>query len=94
MLGIDQSQKSPELAELLDRLIPEQVKELENYMERIKGEYLQKILDQVNIQNTEYFENLACEYTMQLQQIEEGSEINFDDHPCFGKDADAAETQE
>jgi hypothetical protein len=64
MLGIDQSQKSPELAELLDRLIPEQVKELENYMERIKGEYLQKILDQVNIQNTEYFENLACEYTM------------------------------
>jgi len=64
MLGIDQSQKSPELSELQSKLIPEQVKELENYMERIKAEYLQKILDQVNIQNTEYFENLACEYTL------------------------------
>ena len=94
MLGIDQSQKSPELGELMSKLIPEQSKELENYMERIKGEYLQKILDQVNIQNTEYFENLACEYTLQLQGIEEGSEVIFDNHPCFGKDADAPETQE
>jgi hypothetical protein len=49
MLGIDQSQKSPELGELMSKLIPEQSKELENYMERIKAEYLQKILDQVNI---------------------------------------------
>jgi len=40
MLGIDQSQKSPELSELQSKLIPEQVKELENYMERIKAEYL------------------------------------------------------
>ena len=36
-------------------------------MERIKSEYLQRILDQVNVQNTEYFENLACEYTLRLE---------------------------
>lgn len=36
------------------------------YMDRIKAEYLQKILEQVNIQNVEYFQNLACEYTLQL----------------------------
>jgi hypothetical protein len=41
-------------------------------MERIKCEYLQKILEQVNLQNMEYFENLACEYTLQLQSIESG----------------------
>jgi hypothetical protein len=33
-------------------------------MERAKAEYLQKILEQVNQQNIEYFENLACEYTI------------------------------
>ena len=32
--------------------------------DRIKAEYLQKILEQVNHQNVEYFENLACEYTL------------------------------
>jgi hypothetical protein len=41
-------------------------------MERIKAEYLQKILDQVNLQNVDYFENLACEYTLQLQMLESG----------------------
>lgn len=40
-------------------------------MERIKSEYLQRILDQVNVQNTEYFENLACEYTLRLEQLKE-----------------------
>ena len=38
-------------------------------MERIKAEYLQKILEQVNNQNIEYFENLACEYTLQYQLL-------------------------
>lgn len=38
-------------------------------MDRIKAEYLQKILDQVNNQNVEYFENLACEYTLQYQLL-------------------------
>ena len=38
-------------------------------MERIKAEYLQKILEQVNNQNIEYFENLACEYTVQYQML-------------------------
>jgi hypothetical protein len=42
-------------------------------MDRIKAEYLQKILEQVNIQNVEYFQNLACEYTLQLQLIESGN---------------------
>ena len=45
-------------------LTKEQKDELTAYMERIKSEYLQKILDQVNHQNIEYFENLACEYTL------------------------------
>ncbi len=43
------------------------------YMDRIKSEYLQKILEQVNIQNVEYFQNLACEYTLQLQLLESGT---------------------
>ena len=34
------------------------------YMKRIKAEYLQKILDQVQIQNVEYYQNLASEYTI------------------------------
>ena len=38
-------------------------------MERIKGEYLQKILEQVNNQNIEYFENLACEYYVQYNNL-------------------------
>ena len=42
-------------------------------MDRIKAEYLQKILEQVNIQNVEYFQNLACEYTLQLQLLESGT---------------------
>jgi len=42
------------------------------YMERIKSEYLQKILDQVNHQNIEYFENLTCEYTLQLKYLLSG----------------------
>jgi hypothetical protein len=58
-------------------------------MERTKSEYLQKILEQVNIQNAEYFENLACEYTLQLQQIEvittEGQDIESATNILFGK---------
>jgi len=92
MLGMEQTtQKTPELFELMEKLTPEQQKELDAYMERIKGEYLQKILDQVNIQNSEYFENLACEYTLQLQQISEGSEVNFSEHLNFGKDTESGE---
>ena len=44
--------------------MPEQKNELEMYMKRIKAEYLQKILDQVQIQNVEYYQNLASEYTI------------------------------
>ena len=50
--------------------------ELEAYMERIKAEYLQKILEQVNNQNVEYFENLACEYTLQYQTLEAKQQNN------------------
>lgn len=46
------------------KLSRDQAKELDSYMDRIKTEYLQKILEQVNLQNMEYFENLACEYTL------------------------------
>lgn len=38
-------------------------------MDRIRAEYLQKILEQVNHQNVEYFENLACEYSVQYQHL-------------------------
>lgn len=61
-----------EIGELLAKLGKEQVKELENYMERIKAEYLSKILESVHIQNQEYYKNLASEYTLQLQLIESG----------------------
>ena len=45
-------------------------------MKRVKAEYLQKILDQVHIQNAEYYENLASEYTIRLEQME--LQINTD----------------
>ena len=47
-----------------EQLTKDQEIELDAYMERAKAEYLQKILEQVNQQNVEYFENLACEYTI------------------------------
>lgn len=37
--------KTGDIQELLAKLSPEQVKELEVYMDRIKSEYLQKILE-------------------------------------------------
>ena len=54
----------------MNMLTKEQKAELNQYMDGIKSQYLQKILDQVNIQNIEYFENLACEYTLQLQKYQ------------------------
>ena len=39
-------------------------------MERSRAEYLQRILEQVNQQNIDYFENLCCEYTLQGQRLE------------------------
>lgn len=67
-----------EMNELLAKLSKEQHKELDMYMERIKAEYLTKILESVHIQNQEYYKNLACEYTLQLQLIESGQ--NCDQH--------------
>lgn len=52
-------------------------------MDRIKFEYLQKILEQVNHQNIEYFENLACEYTLQLEQLEKGDKSEVPTTPVF-----------
>lgn len=52
-----------------EALTSEQEVELDAYMERAKAEYLQKILEQVNQQNVEYFENLACEYTIQMDYL-------------------------
>ena len=57
------------MAEQIQNFTMEQKHELDAYMERIKAEYLQKILEQVNHQNVEYFENLACEYTLQYQLL-------------------------
>lgn len=59
-------------------------------MERIKAEYLQKILEQVNNQNIEYFENLACEYTVQYQMLiskepstdQQSSPVPDEEQPC------------
>jgi hypothetical protein len=53
-----------DISELLAKLTKEQLKELELYMERIKAEYLLKILESVHIQNQDYYKNLACEYTV------------------------------
>ena len=62
--AIDVKQKTQDLNDLMTKLSKEQNQELNLYMERIKQEYLMKILEQVNLQNAEYFENLACEYTL------------------------------
>lgn len=70
-------------------------------MERIKAEYLQKILEQVNNQNVEYFENLACEYTLQYQVLMqnkampiEGGQISNADVAMFSKDCGSAQPNE
>ena len=44
--------------------------ELDAYLDRSRAEYLQRILEQVNQQNVEYFENLCCEYTLQKMRLE------------------------
>ena len=54
------------LQDISNNLTKEQNLELEIYIDKTRTEYLQKILDQVNHQNIEYYENLACEYTLQL----------------------------
>ena len=54
------------LQDISNTLTKEQNLELEIYINKTRTEYLQKILDQVNHQNIEYYENLACEYTLQL----------------------------
>mgnify|MGYP000847377232 CR=1 FL=1 len=69
----DTKLKTQDLNDLMTKLSKEQNQELNQYMDRIKQEYLMKILEQVNLQNTEYFENLACEYTLQLQMLENGT---------------------
>lgn len=59
-----QNAHNSSMADTLALLTKEQKFELSAYMERTKSEYLQKIIEQVNLQNVEYFENLACEYTL------------------------------
>ncbi len=45
----DQKQKTQDLGDLMKKLTSEQNQELNAYMERIKQEYLMKILEQVNL---------------------------------------------
>ena len=59
-----QNAHNSSMADQIALLTKEQKFELSAYMERTKSEYLQKIIEQVNLQNVEYFENLACEYTL------------------------------
>lgn len=47
--GSDAKIKANELNELVERMSGEQKAELKLYMDRIKQEYLMKILEQVNI---------------------------------------------
>jgi hypothetical protein len=48
-LNVADQQKQQDLNELLAKLSTDQARELDSYMERIKTEYLQKILEQVNL---------------------------------------------
>ena len=50
------------IAQLESRLSSEQTKDLESYMERMKIDYLNKILEQIDKQNIEYYSDLASEY--------------------------------
>ena len=50
------------IAQLESRLSSEQTKDLESYMERMKTDYLNKILEQIDKQNIEYYSDLASEY--------------------------------
>ena len=57
------------IAQLESRLSSEQTKDLESYMERMKTDYLNKILEQIDKQNIEYYSDLASEYEVQKQQM-------------------------
>lgn len=71
-VSADDLQKSS-FAELEVQIPEDKKADLDTYMKRVKAEYLQKILDQVNMQNAEYYENLASEYTIRLEKMEEKS---------------------
>ena len=57
------------IAQLESRLSSEQTKDLESYMERMKTDYLNKILEQIDKQNIEYYSDLASEYEVQKQHM-------------------------
>ena len=59
--------------QLESRLSPQQQKDLQNYMDRLKSDYLNKIIEQIDKQNMEYYSELASEYELQKEQMENNS---------------------
>ena len=43
-----------------------QQKELKETMEKLKADYLHKMIEQIEKQNIEYYNELACEYELQM----------------------------
>jgi hypothetical protein len=50
-----------------------QQKELKETMEKLKADYLHKMIEQIEKQNIEYYNELACEYELQMQKLKEVS---------------------
>ena len=59
------------VAQLEGQLNEEQKFDVQNFIIKHKGDYLARILDQINIQNSEYYNNLASEYEIMLRQLEQ-----------------------
>lgn len=42
-------------------------------MDKLKADYLHKMIEQIEKQNIEYYNELACEYELQMQKLKEVS---------------------
>ena len=58
-------------ARTLQEMLPPDLKFDESeFCAQVKQEYLKKIIEKVEIQNKEYYQNLTCEYNLQLRELD------------------------
>ena len=58
------------VVQLESQLNEEQKFDLQAFINKHKSDYLARILDQINIQNSDYYTNLASEYEIMLETLE------------------------
>lgn len=64
------------IAQLESRLSQQQQKDLEAFMDRLKSDYLNRIIEQIDKQNMEYYSELASEYEVQKEQMQQNLLLN------------------